>query len=238
MPYFLANQNLSKDLVLEISGDEAVHILLAHRSKKGDVIKLQGLDKKRFEAEILEKTKKSLTVKILTEVFVPKEPAVELVLFQSVVSEKALDLIFQKATELGASKIILFNSNNTAVKLSEDHFAKKTNRWNKILSESAKQSERSIFPTLEFVTDLKVALKIASGLGFVLLADQAGGAVNLNGKVSSLGLMVGPEGGFTVDEIALVQSLKNCQTVSLGNFVLRAETAAIALLSVSLNSLK
>src|SRR5438034_751240 len=109
MPYFLANESLSQGKILEISGEEARHVLLAHRVKKGEKIKLQGTDGKRYKVEIIEIGRNKLKLRSLEEIAVPSEPAVKITLFQSVVSEKALDFIFQKGTELGLDKIVLFN---------------------------------------------------------------------------------------------------------------------------------
>ena len=122
MPYFLASENLEIGKELTLTGDEARHILLSHRIKIGEQIKLQGPNGKRFLCEVAATDKKSLTIVIVSSLTVPNEPSVQLILFQAIVSEKALDFIFQKATELGVAKIVLFNSKNTAAKLSADLF--------------------------------------------------------------------------------------------------------------------
>lgn len=236
MPYFLADKNLYTDGTFEISGEEAAHILLSHRSKKGDTIKIQGPDQKRFLAEVVQANKKSLLIKVLREIAVPHEPLVRMVLFQALVSEKALDFILQKTVELGVAEIVLFNSKNTALKITEAVYEKKQLRWGKILVEAAKQSERAVCPKLNFCTDLPQVLASAKKLDVVYLADLSGQKMHSPQPVSSAGLIVGPEGGFEAQEVEQIQKLPQCVSVSLGNFILRAETASVALAALVANS--
>src|SRR6185436_18434707 len=98
MPYFLSDKNLSLHEKIEIAGEEARHILLAHRIKQGEKIKVQGPDGKRYLVEITEINRNKLSVMPQEEIKAPQEPLVAITLFQSIVSEKALDFIFQKST--------------------------------------------------------------------------------------------------------------------------------------------
>lgn len=230
MPYFFSNKNLSVEDVVDVSGEEARHILV-HRPKIGESLKLQGPDRKRFETEVLEVKKTSLKLIVQKELDVPKEPGLKITLFQSVVSEKALDFIFQKSTELGANKIVLFNSQNTAAKLSAEKFKSKQERWNKILMESAKQCERGVWPELEFLFGVDEVMLAVKKLEKVFLTDTGGKKISKVDKATSAGILVGPEGGLTKEEISNFKSLPNVETVSLGNFTLRAETAALSALA-------
>jgi 16S rRNA (uracil1498-N3)-methyltransferase len=236
MPYFFTHDNLKLGKEIIIQGEEARHILLSHRIKLGEQIKLQGPDGKRYKAEIKEINRNSLKCLVLEALAVPQEPSMAIVLFQSVVSEKALDFIFQKGTELGLSKIILFNSTNTATKLSREQFGRKQLRWDKILIEAAKQSERGKWPELLFVLDINQAVEKMRSLGKILLADPSGDKLlPLDPVPSTLGLVIGPEGGFTNQEIEIFKGLPNLQPISLGPILLRAETAALAALSICRN---
>jgi len=232
MPYFLSDRNLTTGLDVEIAGEEARHILLAHRAKKGERVELQGPDGKRYEAEIKEIGRNKLKLEIQHQIAIPQEPNIAITLFQSVVNEKALDFIFQKGTELGLSKIVLFNSANTAAKLSLEKFAAKKDRWNKILTEAAKQSERSRWPSLEFVVDVDGAIEKMKGLDKVFLTDISGQKLNVKSKMSKVALIIGPEGGFTQEEISQFKQLPNLHTLSLGPILLRTETAALASLAI------
>jgi 16S rRNA (uracil1498-N3)-methyltransferase len=235
MPYFLSTENLELDKESLVSGEEARHISLSHRIKNGEKIKLQGKNGKRFLAQVLAADKKSLKVKTLEQLDVPAESKVKITLFQSIVSEKALDFIFQKGTELGVSKIVLFNSANTATKLSQEIFKDKLERWNKILSEAAKQSERSVCPELVFSKDVSSVVELMDQEK-VFLADANGQKISqIKFTAKTIGFIVGPEGGFTEQEINIFKSLPNSQAILLSNFVLRSETAAISGLAVLQN---
>lgn len=229
MPYFFSKNNLSQDDIVEISGEEARHILLAHRSKKGERVKLQGPDKKRFIGEILDIQKGLLKLLVVEELSVPKEPKILTNLFQAVVSEKSLDFIFQKGTELGLEKIILFNSQNTAVKLTKEKFEAKKSRWEKIIQESAKQCERAVWPRLEFCVDLTTAQKEMAKYNQVFIADLKGKKLKaLSPDAVMVALVVGPEGGFAKTELEQMEKLLNYEKINLGPVLLRAETASLA----------
>lgn len=239
MPYFFSAENLSLGRIVSVGGEESRHILLAHRAKKGEKVKLQGPDGKRFLSEIVSADKKSLRLKVIDTLVVPIELNAEMVLFQATVSEKALDFILQKGTELGLSKIILFNSANSASKLSAEQFKKKFERWQKIATEAAKQSERAKWPGVEFVADVGQVMLKAETSDKVFLTDISGeklGSNQVSSSSKSIVLIVGPEGGFTEQEVKQFQVLKNLQTVSLGPVLLRAETAALTAVSLVRNS--
>ncbi|MBI5530773.1 MAG: 16S rRNA (uracil(1498)-N(3))-methyltransferase [Candidatus Doudnabacteria bacterium] len=227
MPYFLSEQNLKIGQEVSIAGDEARHILLSHRIKVGEKIKLQGPDKQRFLCGVKHVLKNGLTVEPLERIELPKEPAVEIFLFQSAVSEKALDFIFQKSTELGVKNIILFNSARTATKLSPEIFKKKQQRWQKIITEAAKQSERAEVPVLEFLTGIDQVIKKAQNLDISCVMDITGNSKAVNKNIGSIGLVVGPEGGFDDSELEIFKQAK-FSFLKIGDILLRAETAALA----------
>lgn len=237
MPYFISEENLITDSEVKITGDEVRHILLAHRSKKGEVVKLQGPDGKRFNSEITEINRNELVFKILNQLETPPEPEKEITLFQSYVSEKALDFIFQKGTELGLSHIVLFNSQSTATKLTLAQFLHKKDRWERILIESAKQCERVKIPTLEFISNLDEILSELKDFQQVLLADVSGSKLEANTyKLKTIALLVGPEGGFTEEEVETLKKQKNIKPINLGPLILRAETAVLKLTSILNNN--
>lgn len=234
MSYFLSSQKLTLNSPASLSNEEARHILLSRRMKINDSVEIQDIDGKRYAGKILKIGKNTLEFMPEKELSVPKELEIRITLFQSYINEKALDIIFQKATELGAASITLFNSQNTATKLSADLFQKKFERWNKILWEAAKQSGRGTIPELQFIPNINGVAIVAEHFDGFLILD-ASGAVDWKWKTENckfFGLLIGPEGGLTSTELSQLQSISNSQLVSISPFTLRAETAAIASLAI------
>lgn len=227
MPYFFCDVGLEAEKIVSPAADELRHLLLSHRVRLGEKVKLQGPDKKRFLCEVVKVGKNILELKCLTELQLPREPQTDLVLFQAVVGEKALDFILQKGTELGLKKIVLFNAKNSATKLSKEKFSAKKERWQKILLEAVKQSERSIWPELSFVATDEELEKQLSGLSLVYLTDINGSGPVTEVKGKEVGIIIGPEGGFTAEELGKFKALPNALVLGLGPILLRAETAAL-----------
>lgn len=216
-----------------MEGEEARHIILSRRMRPGEVFTLQDPARQRMQVQLLAATKNSLEAKILASVPIPPEPRVKISIFQSAVNEKAFEFILQKSTELGVSRIVVFNSKNTALKISASLFEKKLERWNKILWEAAKQCDRGSVPELEFRDNVGEVTRLAKSLDMVLVADVAGGSFqsalsHSSSEYAAVGLVVGPEGGFHIEEVESFKVLSNHALVSLGPFVLRSETAALA----------
>lgn len=237
MPYFLSDKNLELNKQTELAGPEARHILLAKRARVGETIILQGPDGNRFICEIVTAKKNNLVIISRHQVPVPQEPSVQIILFQAFVAEQALDAILQKATELRATKIILFNSERVATRLTKERWASKQERWNKILWEAAKQSERAKPPELEFVLNLAHVLESLEALNKVVLLDPEAkeNFKSVTPELSSakqLGIVIGPEGGLTAEENQQFKSLPNAISVNMGPILLRADTAAIASLAI------
>lgn len=229
MPYFLSENNLEIGQPVKFSIDEMRHFLLSRRTKTGEQVLVQGPDGKRFKAVVKSISKKFAGISTIEKISPPDEPLIRVTLIQAMIAEKALDFILQKATELGASAIILFNSERTPTRISFAVFEKKKERWNKILWEAAKQSDRPKIPALSFFPELSTLVKKLPGLERLVILDREAEVLAKDlPKAKSLGVFVGPEGGFTQKESLLLKSLPNTISGSLGSGILRAETAAIA----------
>ena len=232
MSYFLSGEKLILGREIVLKGPEALHILLSRRVKLGEILQLQDQGQKRFACEVVSIVKKELVVKVVKPLEIPLELSAAITLYQSMVSEKALDFILQKTTELGILNIFLFNSERTATKMTLEQFAKKYERWEKILWESAKQCDRSVIPKLSFLPDLQKVLDQTSEQSTVYILDASGVRLESGKKDLKVSLAVGPEGGFTQNELEQLKTIPNSKTVSISPFTLRAETAAIASLVI------
>ena len=227
MTYFLYSGKLQQGRECGVDGKEASH-LLARRLKAGERFNFQDSEGRRFVCEVIGANKKAFIIKPLGLVIAPPEPKIQIILYQSVVAGQALDYILQKSTELGAAKIILFNSERTATELSRDKFKQKFIRWQKILWEAAKQCDRAKPPTLEFLENLDEVMLLTKNFDKVFVCDVSGEKFKVKSQLSKVALVVGPEGGLTFKELEKLENLSNSQLVSLGPLLLRADTAALA----------
>lgn len=228
MSYFLSSENLHSGQTIEITAAEARHIALSRRSKAGSIIQLQGPDKKRFNAAILSITKNAITCRIENEVNTPAESAFEITVFQALIAEQALDIILQKATELGVAHIALFPTKHSPI--SPAVATKKIARWQKITIEATKQCDRQTAPDIKVCSSLAEAIQNAHALDHVYVLDPAGEklAFSPKSRFQTAGLFIGPEGGMTEEERGQLTKLPKTSAVKLGPRILRAETAAIA----------
>lgn len=232
MSYFKSSQPLHLNKTVTITDDEAWHILKSRRLQIGEIIHLQDADDRRFAAEVTGITKQTLAVVPKNEINPPMEPSLAITLFQAIVKEKALDTILQKATELGAFRIILWNAERTPEKITLK-YKQKISRWEKITIEAAKQSDRLHAPTITLETDESTLLNEASKLEAIFILDKnAKQTINdihaTHPHFEKIGLVVGPEGGLTGTELEQWSAGTNAYLIKIGPRILRADTAAMA----------
>ena len=145
-----------------------------------------------------------------------------------------LDLVIQKATELGVSEIILVQSERCIAKINKENKEKKLLRFNKIATEASEQSKRSKIPLIDKVVDFKDIKKFKFDHSFIAYEDE--GEISFKEKLEaikegeSIGIIIGSEGGFSKKEVDYAIS-NNYQSVSLGKRILRSETAVFYALS-------
>lgn len=157
-----------------------------------------------------------------------------IVLLCGILKGEKQDFVLQKATELGASRIVPVQCEHSVPKLLGERGANKRSRWTEIVRHAAQQCRRMDVPELDGVMAFSEALACAEGRRLLLFEGKAPPVrVKLppTGQAASITLLVGPEGGFTKEEIAQAEAA-GFAPVSLGPFVLRAETAVVAALSV------
>jgi 16S rRNA (uracil1498-N3)-methyltransferase len=152
----------------------------------------------------------------------------------SMVSEQKWDYILQKATELGVSEIIPLQLSRTLIKLDKSKSDKKIERWIKICKEASEQSHRTVVPNILNV--MKVTDLIKSDYDLKLVCSTGVGSTNVKQILSNyekcgrILVVIGPEGGISPDEEELLVQ-NGFSRVSLGNFILRVETAPLFVLS-------
>lgn len=215
-----------------ICGTDFNHIKNVLRMREGDtfLVSENGVSSlcslKSFEGE-------SVVAEITEENFQNTELPVKIYLFQGLPKSDKMELIIQKAVELGASAVIPVEMNRCVVKLDDKKKKSKTARWQTIAESAAKQSKRTVIPEVFDAMSFKQAISKASELDMFIVPYECKNGmeatVDALKKIKgckSIGIIIGPEGGFEDSEIDLAISAGGI-AVSLGKRILRTETAAI-----------
>lgn len=218
------------DSTFILSENDKHHIKNVMRMKENDSIEVV-YNKKTYLCCIDNKYHVNI-IKCLEE---DNELDVEIILAMALVKEQKQDLILQKTTELGVSTIIPVSMQRCVTKLDNNSFKKKHQRWQTICKEASEQSKRNIIPNITDIMSLKDLIKVDADIKLVCSVEENKKNLNITrqndkscGKII---IVVGPEGGIAPDEENfLVQN--NFERVSLGPRILRAETAAIYVLSI------
>ena len=227
MPYFFYDGTLEVGDTAIFSGEEAKHALQVRRLKKGEALTLQDLHHRRFKASLVEKQRHDAVIFIQEEIIPPQESLLQLEIIFALCKEKALHFGLQKLTELGVSRIALFQSNYSS------HWTQKSiSKWQRIVLEACKQSERWKPPQIVCFPSLKDVLQSysePSQLQWVLHPKVQSQHIPKE-AVDSCRIIIGAEGGLTQDELAIATE-HGYHAISCGHRILRAETAAVAIAS-------
>ena len=175
-----------------------------------------------------------LKIDIVEEKEEDVEIKTKVALFFALAKGDKIDLVIQKATELGVHRIVLFKSRRCVVNYDEKDFTKKLVRYQKIAKEASEQCHRLIVPEIVMVNDLKDINDYLEEINYIAYEKEAGTtdeSFNLPEGIKSVSVMIGSEGGFDEDEVNHLVEMGFIK-VSLGKRILRCETAAIYALSV------
>ena len=219
-----------------VSFPQALSHQIVHVLRLGEGDQVAVLDNRGNIHQVrlgLNKPGSNLVGEIITTEPVTSEPNCHISLFFGLSSREKVEWILQKGTEIGVSAFFPFVSSRTLVQ-SSLVASKKFNRWERIICEAAEQSGRGRLPELHQPIDLNQSLAHASSkVPLCLFAWEAafgeGETISdvLDGfEGGALALFVGPEGGFSAEEVKQAQEV-GCRVVSLGQRILRLETAAM-----------
>jgi 16S rRNA (uracil1498-N3)-methyltransferase len=222
-----------------LSPEESHHLLTVLRARPGEIIEIFDGRGRTAHAELVSARKNMAGIKIMAgsvNCVVPYEPA--FILLQTIPKHANMELIIQKATELGAQTIMPVVSERVVLKLNDSAAARRVEHWRKIILASAKQSRTAWLPEISPIVPLAEALKtVRADLRiFGSLAPRAPLLKEVLAKVSrpavkSIALAIGPEGDLTEAEKELLLAAR-FEPASFGSGVLRVETAAVFGLSV------
>ncbi len=222
---------------ITIAGSDVNHIRNVLRMKPGEQVRIgNGLDRD-FLCVLEEIAAETVTARIVSEAE-DTELSARLCLFQGLPKSDKMELIIQKAVELGAYQIVPVATHRAVVKLDGKREEGRLRRWNAIAESAAKQSKRVLVPEVCPVLSFREALKQAKKFDVkLLLYENARGMRSMAEAAerirpgTTVGIFVGPEGGFEETEVREAE-LCGWSAVSLGRRILRTETAGLAALAI------
>ena len=231
MPRFFTDIIGEREIILD--GENAKHISRSLRSKIGDELVIcdgRGMD---YKTKIIEITTDTVTAQILESYSCITESPCDITLFQAMPKSDKLELIIQKAVELGVNKIVPVLSEFCVSRPDEKTFRKKLERYNKIALEAAKQCGRGVIPTVENIASYSECLEqMKLSESSIMFYEHADSSLRqaLAPQKKSLAILIGSEGGFSEKEVELARQ-NNISICTMGHRILRCETASFYALS-------
>ena len=237
MPVFFVPPECVTPPTISITGDLLGHLQDSLRVTIGEILWVGNGQGSRYRTEITDISKRAVTGLILETIQAPPRHTPDLILGQSLLKGEKMDWVIQKASELGISAIVPIESRHSVVQIKADRVNHQLARWQRIAVEAAQQSEQWRVPTItapQIITDL---LKNRPTYTVTLMLTERRDGKSLqtvalpNETTGSVLIVIGPEGGWSKEEMGLVEQA-GIQPITLGPHILRAETAAIAVVSI------
>ncbi len=237
MPRFFVTKEAIADGFATISGSDAYHIGRSLRMAVGDEIYVSDGEGKEYLARLTKIRDDECLAEIIEEKD-STEPKMDITLYMAYPKGDKLETVIQKAVELGATRIVPFESSRCIKRPKADKVARQGERLSKIAEEAAKQCGRCIVPEVSLPLSYSAMLEDAATSELKLIcyekeSDLSIKALLSGNKPASIAVIVGCEGGFSPEEIEEAISA-GCHSVTLGKRILRCETAPSAVLSMIL----
>lgn len=235
---FFVEQDQIEEKVIHITGDDRNHIKNVLRMRVGEEILVSSGENKEYHCAVEEMNETEILAAIRYVQETDLELASKIYLFQGLPKGDKMELIIQKAVELGAYEIIPVAAKRCIVKLDAKKEASKRRRWEAISESAAKQSKRMVIPEVTKVMSFAEAVEYAGKLDIRLIPyELAKGMADTKQLLESItpgqsiGIFIGPEGGFEEKEVELACAAGICP-ITLGRRILRTETAGMTILSI------
>lgn len=243
MPKFFVENEAIQNQQIEIKGKDVNHIKNVLRKKIEDEIIICNTDTtKDYLCKIINIEENAILTNIIEELETNVEAKVEVSIFQGLPKADKMELVIQKAVELGVYDITPIEMKYCVVKLNDKDKRKKQERWQKIAEVAAKQSGRNQIPQINDISSIKNICNLCQTYDIVLVAYEKEEENKLRYELEKLkaiekkkdlkiAIVIGPEGGIDEKEIAILKE-SGAKVVTLGKRILRTETVALQMLSV------
>jgi len=234
--FFIENKNINSDNIIITDKEDIKHISKVLRLRVNDLVEVSDGIKFEYICKIINIDTDGVTLLINEKSEHEREAQVKVTLFQGVPKQSKMELIVQKAVEIGVNDITPVFTKRTIV-VDNGKFDKKVERWNKISEEAAKQSKRGIIPVVNQAIDFKEMVKITEAYDLVLFFYENINEQSLKSVLKEkstavkIAVIIGPEGGFSDEEAEVLMETK-AYGLSLGKRILRTETAGLSALSI------
>lgn len=235
--FFVTPDQVGEDKI-RIQGSDVNHMKNVLRMRPGEEVMVSDGNNRQYRCRVEDYPDGEAVLAILEAGLVDTELPSRIYLFQGLPKQEKMELIVQKAVELGVCQVIPVQTRRCVVKLDAKKAAKKVQRWQQIAESAAKQAGRGYIPAVSEVMTFQEALAFSETLDIRLipyeLADGMEGTRKiLNGirPGQSVGIFIGPEGGFEKEEVGRAVEA-GAMPITLGKRILRTETAGIAVLSI------
>lgn len=237
--FYLDKIIFDQDGILKLSDSISRQLIYVLRCKVNDqavIFDGSGFD---YKVKIVNITNKICSVKFLEKISLDTDNKIKITIFISLIKQNRFEVALQKCTELGVFAFVPFYSSRSIFQLDKTSSSvgdNKISRWKSIIQEASEQCGRPDIPRFFDPVSYEIACKKSQDCFSIILWENEekiklkSVLQNLKGSDHSINIFVGPEGGFSSDEIKLANSI-GIKSASLGDLILRSETAAISAIS-------
>ncbi|MGN1193662.1 MAG: 16S rRNA (uracil(1498)-N(3))-methyltransferase [Dorea sp.] len=238
MQHFFVTPDQVKEDHIYIEGSDVNHMKNVLRMRAGEEVMVSDGNNRKYLCEVEGYEPDLAVLKVQEKGVVDTELPSQIYLFQGLPKQDKMELIVQKAVELGVYQVIPVATKRSVVKLDAKKAEKKTERWQQIAQSAAKQAGRGYIPEVHSVMTYKEAMEYARKLDVVLIPYELAEGMEETKKMirqiqpgQSVGIFIGPEGGFEIEEVEEAINA-GAKAITLGKRILRTETAGLTTLSV------
>lgn len=238
MQHFFVTPSQVEGDSIRIEGADVNHMKNVLRMKVGEAVMISDGNNLKYRCRIAGYEEECAILRVEEEMLVDTELPSKIYLFQGLPKQDKMELIVQKAVELGVYQVIPVAMKRSVVKLDEKKAKKKAERWQQIAESAAKQAGRGCIPEVQPVISYREALSKAAELNVLLLPYELAEGMKATKEVirkilpgQSIGIFIGPEGGFEREEVEQAMEA-GAQVITLGKRILRTETAGLTVLSI------
>ena len=238
MQHFFVSPEQVREEKIYVEGSDVNHMKNVLRMKTGEELTIGDGDGWLYLCVVESYEEDMAVLKILEKKKDESELPSKIYLFQGLPKQDKMELIVQKAVELGVYQVIPVATKRAVVKLDAKKAKKKVERWQQIAVSAAKQAGRGIIPAVGEVCTYAQALKYAEELDVVLIPYELAEGMKETRAILEqvkpgmrVGIFIGPEGGFDVEEVESAMA-EGIHPITLGRRILRTETAGMTMLSI------